>query len=217
MTIGYSEHARDVWLRWDRYFGTSPISHRHHGISFSQNSFHTRGVNPADQSIVLIGFMGTGKSSVGRRLARVRRCPRFDTDAIVARQLDMPIMEIFTVFGEERFRDEESAALEKLDAPRPSIIVTGGGTVLRPRNIVRLRELGTVVRLTADLFTLRKRLARRSDRPLLQTENPAETIELLLREREPFYQCAADLTIDTSSLTHDEVAASIRQSLALSV
>ena len=161
--------------------------------------------------------MGTGKSSVGRRLARLQHWPRFDTDAIVARELGMPITEIFAVLGEERFREEESALLEKLDAPRPSIIVTGGGTVLRPQNIARLRVLGTVVYLTANLTTLRKRLARRSDRPLLQTENPAETIELLLREREPFYRCAADLTIDTSSLTHDEVAASIRQSLALGI
>ena len=107
--------------------------------------------------------------------------------------------------------------MRNFDAARPSIIVTGGGTVLRPQNIARLRVLGTVVYLTANLTTLRKRLARRSDRPLLQTENPAETIELLLREREPFYRCAADLTIDTSSLTHDEVAASIRQSLALGI
>jgi shikimate kinase len=174
-------------------------------------------VNPSDRSIVLIGFMGTGKSSVGRRLARLQRWPRFDTDAIVARELGMPIMEIFTVLGEERFREEESTLLEKLDATRPSIIVTGGGTVLRPRNIARLRELGTVVCLTANLTTLRKRLARRSNRPVLQTENPAETIELLLREREPSYRSAADLTIDTSSLNHDEVAASIRQSLALGI
>ena len=161
--------------------------------------------------------MGTGKSSVGRRLARLQHWPSFDTDAIVARELGMPIMEIFTVLGEERFREEESALLEKLDATRPSIIVTGGGTVLRPPNISRLRELGTVVWLTANLATLRRRLARRSDRPLLQTENRAETIELLLRERQPFYRSAADFTIDTSSLTHDEVAASIRQSIALGI
>jgi shikimate kinase len=173
-------------------------------------------VNAVDRSIVLIGFMGAGKSSVGRRLARLQRWPRFDTDAIVRRELGMPIMEIFTALGEERFREAESAVLEKLEADRRSIIVTGGGAVLRPRNVVSLRELGTVVCLTADLTTLRKRLARRSDRPLLQTENP-EAMETLLRAREPLYEEAADLTIDTSALDHDQVAELIRQSLALAV
>jgi shikimate kinase len=75
---------------------------------------------------------------------------------------------------------------------------------------------GTVVCLTADLDTLLERLGRRANRPLLQTENPAETVEKLLEERTPLYQKAADLTIDTTALSHDEVARSIQESLALS-
>ena len=80
----------------------------------------------------------------------------------------------------------------------------------------RLRELGSVVCLTADPPTLLERLGRRSGRPLLQTENPAETMQSLLREREPFYQEAADFTVDTSALSHEQVAQSIRDVLALS-
>ena len=160
--------------------------------------------------------MGTGKSSIGRRLARATGYPRFDTDQMIATALGMSITKIFARLGEEQFREEESLVLEKLDARQPSIIVTGGGVVLRPENVVRLHELGTVVCLTADLPTLLERLARRSHRPLLETENRAETVKTLLREREPLYKQAADLMVDTSSLSHDKVAQSIQNSLALS-
>ncbi|MGH8094893.1 MAG: shikimate kinase [Chthoniobacterales bacterium] len=172
-------------------------------------------MKPAHRSIVLIGFMGAGKSSVGRRLAQTQSWPFFETDAMITGAVGMPIMEIFARLGEERFREEESAVLQNLDPRHRSIIVTGGGAVLRPRNVVRLRELGTVVCLTADLATLRQRLAQRADRPLLQTENRAERIETLLRAREPFYKEAADFTFDTSLLSDEEVAESIRQTLAL--
>jgi len=172
-------------------------------------------MHSANRSIVLIGFMGTGKSSVGRRLASKTGSPRFDTDQMIATALGMPITKIFARLGEERFREEETAVLEKLDAAQPSIIVTGGGVVLRAKNVERLRELGTVVCLTADLPTLLKRLARRSHRPLLQTENRVERVQTLLLEREPLYQEAADFTVDTSALSHDQVAQSIEDSLAL--
>ena len=170
----------------------------------------------ANRSIVLIGFMATGKSSVGRRLARATGWPRFDTDQMIATALGMPITRIFARRGEEDFREEESLVLQNLKAGERSIIVTGGGVVLRPKNVQRLRELGTVVCLTADLQTLLKRLARRSHRPLLQTENRAQTVRALLRERQPLYEQAADFTIDTSSLSHDQVAQSIQDSLAIS-
>ncbi len=166
---------------------------------------------------MLIGFMGTGKSSVGRRLEQAIGCRRFDIDQMITKSLGMPIEQIFSALGEARFRAEESVALQSLNPETRAIIVTGGGIVLRPENAARLRELGTVVCLTADLPTLLARLARRSDRPLLRTENRAETVQALLREREPFYREAADLTIDTSSLSHDEVAQSIQDSLARAV
>ena len=142
--------------------------------------------------------------------------PRFDTDQMIATALGMSITNIFARLGEEEFREEESIVLEKLDTGQLSIIVTGGGVVLRPKNIARLHKLGTVVCLTANLPTLMKRLARRSHRPLLETEDRAATVKALLRERQPLYERAADLTIDTSSLSHDQVAQSIQDSLALS-
>ena len=173
-------------------------------------------VNSANRSIVLIGFMGTGKSAVGRLLALQKGWPRFDTDEMIATALKMPISEIFVRLGEERFRTEETAVLEKLEVVGPAIVVTGGGVVMRPENVARLRELGTIVCLTANPATLLERLGRRSNRPLLETENPAETLQTLLREREPFYQAAADFTVDTSALSHAQVAQSVRDVLALS-
>ena len=169
----------------------------------------------APRSIVLIGFMGTGKSSVARELARRQGWPHFDTDEMVTEALEMPVAEIFARLGEERFRTEESAILTKLDPALRSVIAAGGGTILRPQNVKRLRQLGTTVCLTADLPTLLHRLADRSDRPLLPTENRAAKIEALLREREPLYEQAADLIIDTSSLTPDEIIEAIRKSLGL--
>ncbi len=166
-------------------------------------------------SIVLIGFMGSGKSSVGRLLARELGWPRFDIDKLVAAKFGMPITVIFAKLGEESFREAESSALEKLDGAQNSVIVTGGGIVLRPENIRRLRELGRVCWLTADLDVLQKRLSRRKNRPLLQTPDPAKTIADLLVQRRDLYRKAADFTVDTSVLNHEQVAQAIRDELSI--
>lgn len=157
--------------------------------------------------------MGSGKSSVGRLLARELAWPRFDTDEMVAAELGMPIPAIFAQLGEDRFRDTETAALEGLDVKAPAVIVTGGGIILRPENVRRLRTLGTVVWLTAEKTVLQERLSRRKNRPLLQTPDPAATIARLLTERQILYAGAADLTIDTSALDHQQVAHAIFEAL----
>lgn len=165
------------------------------------------------QSIVLIGFMGAGKSSAGKALARRTGLPRFDTDEIVSTRFGLPVTEIFARFGEEEFRDAETEALGQLSGATPAIIVTGGGIVLRPENVKMLRALGRVVSLDADEETLFRRISRRATRPLLQTENPRATLVELLRVREPLYREAADVRLDTSRLTHDEVTDAILKSI----
>jgi shikimate kinase len=170
-------------------------------------------VSERQRSIVLIGFMGSGKSSVGRLLARQQNLSVFDTDEMVAAECGMAIPAIFRQLGEERFRQGESDVLRKLNPSKAAIIVTGGGIVLRAENVRRLRELGTVVWLKADLEVLRERLSRRKDRPLLATQNPAETIATLLEERTKFYEEAADFAVDTSHLSQEEVAQAIRDEL----
>ena len=161
------------------------------------------------RAIVLIGFMGSGKSSAGRILARRKGWPRFDTDEMVSARFGRPIPEIFAEFGEEEFRNAETEALEQISAATPAVIVTGGGIVLRPGNVEILQRLGMLVHLEADEETLFQRVSRRSSRPLLQTENPRSTLGELLRARLPLYRQAADFHVETSRLSHDEVAETV--------
>jgi shikimate kinase len=157
------------------------------------------------RAIVLIGFMGAGKSSVGRRLEKSMEFPRFDTDAMIAGKFGLSVPRIFEVHGEDVFRDAESEVLHQLDSCEPSIIVTGGGIVLRTTHRELLRQLGTVVYLHADEETLFERISRRASRPLLRTDDPRVTMKELLERRLPAYEEIADLRIDTTNLSHDEV------------
>ena len=161
------------------------------------------------QSIVLIGFMGAGKSATGRALARKTQLPHFETDVIASSQLGLSIPEIFATLGEEKFRDAETEALHQFSPRHPAVIATGGGIVLRPVNVSLLRALGIVVSLEADDETLFRRISQGAPRPLLQTENPRGALLQLLRAREPLYHAAADLRLDTSHLTDEEVAEAI--------
>jgi shikimate kinase len=163
------------------------------------------------RAIVLVGFMGAGKSSVGRRLEKSMGFPRFDTDEMIAAKFGLAVPRIFEVHGEDVFRDAESEVLQQLDSREPSIIVTGGGIVLRTTHRELLRQLGTVVYLHADEETLFERISRRASRPLLRTDNPRATMKQLLERRLPLYEEIADLKIDTSCLSHDEVCDQILQ------
>jgi shikimate kinase len=158
------------------------------------------------RSIVLIGMMGAGKSSVGRCLQRRTGLARFDTDEIVSSKFGLSISEIFSTHGERRFREVEAQALVELAAGEATIIVTGGGIVLRQENVDLLKRLGTIVWLDANEETLFERASRRSNRPLLQTEDPRTTFSEMLRARTPHYAKVADIRVDTSALTRDEVA-----------
>ena len=160
----------------------------------------------AAKSIVLIGMMGAGKSSVGRALAQRTGLARLDTDEAVATQFGMSVAEIFEKHGEEKFRDAETELLRQLAPDRTAVITTGGGIVLRPENVGRLKQLGTIVWLNADEPTLFERASRRNTRPLLQNSNPRAIFSELFRHRVPLYQSAADIEIDTASLDHDQVA-----------
>ena len=160
-------------------------------------------------AIVLIGFMGAGKSSVGRTLARLTGLPRFDTDEMVGAHFGLTVAEIFEKHGEEGFREAETNALRELAGKGAAVVVTGGGMILRPENRHLLRELGTIVHLSADEETLFTRISRRATRPLLRTENPRATVTELLRTRLPLYREVADAEVDTTNLSHDQVAEKI--------
>jgi shikimate kinase len=163
----------------------------------------------AGKSIVLIGMMGAGKSSVGQCLQRRTGLACIETDEIVATKVGLSIPEIFSEYGEDQFRQTETAALRGLAAGQQAIIVTGGGIVLRQENVDLLRRLGTIVWLEADEATLFKRALRSGNRPLLQTENPRKAFSQMLQARRPLYAKLADIRINTSVLTDEEVAVAI--------
>jgi shikimate kinase len=150
--------------------------------------------------------MGTGKSLVGKVLEQRTGFRRFDTDEIISSTLKMPIAKIFSIHGEEHFRELETETLRSLSTEEPTIIVTGGGIVLRSENVDLLKGLGAVVWLDADEATLRTRIDRLSDRPLLQTANPEATLSELLEAREPLYRSAADLRVDISQKNPEQIA-----------
>ena len=158
------------------------------------------------RNLVLVGFMGSGKSSVGREIAR--RCDfRFlDTDSVIRQKYGKSIPEIFAIHGEPAFREEEHQLLLRLRGARHLVIATGGGIVLQPQNRLLLRSIGPVVWLTADEEVIWERVSRNRNRPLLQTVDPRSTIRSLMQIRYPLYREAADVVVETSTLTHQEVA-----------
>lgn len=165
------------------------------------------------RSVVLIGFMGAGKSAIGRELAKRTKLLRQDTDELVRARFGSPIREIFTQHGEEVFRNAETEVLRKLENKPPMIVVTGGGIILREENVRLLRLLGMTIWLDADEEILWHRASRRGNRPLLQTTNPREKFSALLRERRPLYQAAAERRIDTSNASIVDVAIEITEIL----
>ncbi len=162
-------------------------------------------------AIVLIGFMGAGKTTVGRELARLTAWPLYETDVIIEARFGCSTAEIFAAHGEAAFRAAETAALAEMPAGR-AIVATGGGVVLRAENREMLTRLGVVIYLEADAVTLFARVANeRETRPLLDTADSQTSLSVLLREREPLYRAAADLIVHTSGRRVAEVAQTIFQ------
>ena len=162
-------------------------------------------------NIVLVGFMGAGKSVCGRLLARrLGRCFVETDDMITARE-GRSIAEIFATDGEARFRALESEALDALKLKSGDVIATGGGLPCRDDRMDALRELGTVVWLAGDLTALHDRARRSGRRPMLDGR-PFEEVERLYREREPYYR-QAHVTVETSGLGPDQVVAKVLAAL----
>ncbi len=161
------------------------------------------------ENVVLVGFMGSGKSSIGRLLAKRLGFQFLDTDHLIIERAGMPISEIFTQQGEAAFRDLETSVLRSIMHLRRCVIATGGGAVIRGENRRLLHELGFVVGLSATEDVIYDRVRRNSKRPLLQTEDPKGTLCQLLDERRPLYEDAAHWTLDTTQLTHDDAVTEI--------
>jgi shikimate kinase len=158
------------------------------------------------RNLILVGFMGSGKSSVGREIAHRCELRFLDTDSVIRQKYGKSIPEIFASHGETVFREEEHQILLRLRGAQHMVLATGGGIVLQRQNRLILRSLGAVVWLTADEEVIWERVSRKQNRPLLQTDDPRSTIRSLMATRYPLYRETADVTVETSGLTHQEVA-----------
>ncbi len=166
------------------------------------------------RSIVLIGMMGVGKSSVGRRLSARLAIPFVDADTEIEKAAGMSIADIFSQHGEEYFRSGEARVIARLLEGGPQVLATGGGAFMNPKTRDAIRAKGVSVWLKAELDVLMRRInKRRNDRPLLQTADPGETLRAVLVEREPVY-AQADLTVQSREVAHDAIVADIMTALA---
>jgi len=156
------------------------------------------------RSIVLVGMMGAGKSTIGRRLAARLRLPFTDADNEIEAAAGMSIPDIFETHGEPHFRDGEARVIARLLDGGPAVLATGGGAFMREETRDRIRAKAISIWLKADADVIMRRVKRRADRPLLQTPDPAGTVSRLLEQREPVYQ-NADLTIASRDVPHDRI------------
>jgi shikimate kinase len=164
------------------------------------------------KNIVLIGFMGVGKTSTGKLLAAKLGLNFIDLDAKIEADNKKTIAEIFAEGGEEYFRDKETAAVAEAAKWSSTVISTGGGVVIREKNMELLRKNGRIIALTAPLDVIVERTGRNDDRPLLKEENRRKAAEKLLKSREELYK-NADYSIDTGSRSPLQVVEEISEFL----
>lgn len=166
-----------------------------------------------NRTIVLVGMMGAGKSSIGRRLASEFNLPFVDADTEIETAAGMSIPEIFEAHGEPYFRSGEARVIARLLEGGPQVLASGGGAFINPQTRALIRARGISVWLKADLDVLLRRIKRRSDRPLLKTDDPEQTLRQLIAERYPIY-AEADVTIHSRDVSHDAIVADIVAGLA---
>jgi shikimate kinase len=170
---------------------------------------------PIDRTIVLVGLMGAGKTSVGRRLAARLEVPFLDTDAEIERAAGCTISEFFARHGEPAFRDGERKVIARLLEGPPCVLATGGGAFMAPETRAAIRARGTSVWLRATLDVLAARLgrSRRKTRPLLANGDVRGTLQRLIDQRYPIY-AEADIVVDSVDGLHDAVVAAVLDALA---
>lgn len=165
------------------------------------------------RTVVLVGLMGAGKTSVGKRLSDMLKVPFFDSDDEIVSAAGMSIPEIFETFGEEEFRRGETAVLARLVGDKPAILSTGGGAFMSETNREAISAGGISVWLNVTLDVLWSRVQDKPGRPLLATSDPYETLKSLHESRGPIYELADTSVTSTFKDTHDDVAKSIVQAL----
>jgi shikimate kinase len=165
------------------------------------------------RSVVLVGMMGAGKSSIGRRLALRLGIPFVDADAEIEKAAGMSIADIFASHGEPDFRAGEARVIARLLEGGPQVLATGGGAFMNADTRAAVGAKGISVWLKAEFEVLMRRIKRRHDRPLLKTDDPAATLRELIAVRYPVYGLA-DLTVQSREVPHDKIVDEIAGALA---
>lgn len=166
-----------------------------------------------ERSIVLVGLMGCGKSSVGRRLAARLGLPFVDADTEIELAAGKTIPEIFADYGEAHFREREHLVISRLLCAGPQVLATGGGAFMREETREAIKAAAISVWLRAELSVLMRRVVRRTDRPMLKTADPEATMRELMDIRYPVY-AEADLTVESREVSHEVVVNDIVAALA---
>ncbi|KAE9637241.1 shikimate kinase [Defluviitalea raffinosedens] len=161
------------------------------------------------KNIVLIGFMGSGKSTTGKVLAQRIHYSFIDSDEFIESKIKMSISDYFIQYGEDQFRSLEEDIISQIALTSNTVIATGGGIVKNPNNILNLKSNGIIIYLKGSPEHIFERLKYDTTRPLLNTENKLETIKSLLKQRSPLYESASDIIIDIDNKSIDEVVVSI--------
>lgn len=164
-------------------------------------------------NIILVGLMGAGKSTIGRQLARRFHLEFHDSDKTIEARTGVPIPTIFEMEGEQGFRDREEQVIAELSALPGIVLATGGGSILRPNNRAALKGAGRVVYLRASAEQLYSRIQHDKNRPLMQTDNPLQTLRNLLQVREQYYLEVADLVVPTGKQRVGHIVNLIAQKL----
>lgn len=164
------------------------------------------------RSIVLVGLMGAGKSTVGRRLAARLGLIFKDADQEIEAAAGMSIADIFEVYGEPHFRDGEERVIARLLREGPMVLATGGGAFMRPETRARIAASGISVWLKAELAVLMRRVRKRSHRPLLQNPDPEGTMQRLIDARHPLY-ALAEVTVESQDVPHDRVVQDVLEAI----
>jgi shikimate kinase len=165
------------------------------------------------RSVVLVGMMGAGKSSIGRRVALRMGIPFVDADAEIEKAAQMTIPELFSQRGEAEFRAGEARVILRLLESGPQVLATGGGAFMNPDTRAAIAAKGISIWLNAEFDVLMKRIRRRHDRPLLKTDDPGATLRQLIEVRYPVY-ALADLTVHSRDVPHDKIVDEIVAALA---
>lgn len=186
-----------------------------HSLAHSPSRMAEAGILDAlgHRSLVLVGMMGAGKSSVGKKLGARLAVPFVDADTEIETAAGMSIPEIFEVRGESEFRSGEARVIARLLEAGPQVLATGGGAYMNAETRRLIGQKGLSIWLKADADVLMRRIRRRNDRPLLRTADPEATLKRLIAERYPVYTLA-DLTVESRDVTHEVIVDEIIEALA---